>query len=87
MLFFFFFAFVTGPRRSLSLKLSDTRVCAPQIRACFGTTAYFCVMGLCNQGRTLDSFNLVRHSAERYRDTSLIRNSAPLGRPYSRPMP
>jgi len=28
----FFFTLVTGPRRSLSLKLSDTRVYAPQIR-------------------------------------------------------
>ena len=31
-LFFFFFTLVTGPRRSLSLKLSDTKVCEPQIR-------------------------------------------------------
>jgi len=30
--FFFFFTLVTGPRRSLSLQLSDTRVCGPQIR-------------------------------------------------------
>ena len=30
--FFFFFTLVTGPRRSLSLKLSDTRVYEPQIR-------------------------------------------------------
>jgi len=30
--FFFFFTLVTGPSRSLSLKLSDTRVCEPQIR-------------------------------------------------------
>jgi len=29
----FFFTLVTGHRRSLSLKLSDTRVCEPQIRA------------------------------------------------------
>jgi len=29
--FFFFFILVTGPRRSLSLKLSDTRVYEPQI--------------------------------------------------------
>ena len=29
--FFFFFTPVTGPRRSLSLKLSDTRVDAPQM--------------------------------------------------------
>ena len=32
-LFFLFFTLVTGPRRSLCLKLSDTKVCAPQIRA------------------------------------------------------
>ena len=37
-----FFTLVTGPRRSLSLKLSDTRVYEPQIRACLGTTAHFC---------------------------------------------
>ena len=30
--FFFFFTLVTGPRRSLSLKLSDTRVYEPQIQ-------------------------------------------------------
>jgi len=30
-LFFFFCTLVTGPRRSLSLKLSDTRVYEPQI--------------------------------------------------------
>ena len=30
---FFFFTLVTGPRRSLRLKLSDTRVYEPQIRA------------------------------------------------------
>jgi len=29
--FFFFFTLVAGPRRSLSLKLSDTRVYEPQI--------------------------------------------------------
>ena len=39
LLFFFFFTLVTGPRRSLSLKLSDTRVYEPQIRARLGTTA------------------------------------------------
>ena len=33
---------MTGPTRSLSLELSDTRVCAPQIRASLGTTAHFC---------------------------------------------
>ena len=31
--FFFFFTLVTGPRRSVSLKLSDTRVHEPQLRA------------------------------------------------------
>jgi len=35
----FFFKFVTGPRRSLSLQLSDTRVYEPQTRARLGTTA------------------------------------------------
>jgi len=32
LLLFFFFTLVTGPRRSLHLKLSDTRVYEPQIR-------------------------------------------------------
>ena len=36
---FFFIALVTGPRRSLSLQLSDTRVFELQIRARLGTTA------------------------------------------------
>jgi len=40
--FFFFCTLVTGPKRSLSLKLSDTRVYEPQIRARLGTTAHFC---------------------------------------------
>ena len=35
-LLFFFFTLVTGPRRSLSLKLSDTKVYEPQIRASLG---------------------------------------------------
>jgi hypothetical protein len=33
LLFFLFLTLVTGPRRFLSLKLSYTRVCEPQIRA------------------------------------------------------
>ena len=33
----FFFTLVTGPRRSLSLKLGDTRVYEPQIRARLGS--------------------------------------------------
>jgi len=39
VVFFFFFTLVAGPRRSLSLKLNDTRVYEPQIRARLGTTA------------------------------------------------
>ena len=35
---FFVFTLFTGPIRSLSLKLSDTRVYEPQIRARLGTT-------------------------------------------------
>ena len=38
----FFVTLVTGPRRSLILKLSDTRVYEPHIRARPGTTAHFC---------------------------------------------
>jgi len=38
--FFFFFTLVTGRRRSLSLKLSDTRVYEPQIRARLGTSRH-----------------------------------------------
>ena len=37
---FFFFTLFTGPRRSLSLKLRDTRVYEPQMRARLGTTAH-----------------------------------------------
>ena len=39
--FFFVFTLVTGPGRSVSLKLSDTRVHEPQIRAHPVTTAHF----------------------------------------------
>ena len=38
ILFFFVLTLVTGPRRSLIIKLSDTRVYAPQIRARLETT-------------------------------------------------
>ena len=41
LLFFFFFTLFTGPRRSLSLKLSDTRDYEPPIRASLGTTAHY----------------------------------------------
>ena len=36
------FTLVTGPSRSLSLTLSDTRVYEPQIRARLGTAAHYC---------------------------------------------
>ena len=36
-----FFILVIGPRRSLSLKLSDARVYEPHTRARLGTTAHF----------------------------------------------
>ena len=39
---FFFLTLVTGLRRSLSRKLSDTRVHEPHTRARLGTTAHFC---------------------------------------------
>ena len=39
---FLFFTLVTGPSRSLSLKLSDATVYEPQIRARLGTTPHFC---------------------------------------------
>ena len=42
LLLFFFFTIGTGPRRSLSLTLSDIRVYEPQTRARLGTTAHFC---------------------------------------------
>ena len=41
-LLFLFFSLIAGPRRSLRLKLSDTRVYEPQIRARLGTTTRFC---------------------------------------------
>ena len=37
--FFSFFSLITGPERSLSLKLSDTTVYETQIQACLGTAA------------------------------------------------
>ena len=44
----FFFTLVTGPRRSSSLKLSDTRVYGHQIRAHLVTTTYFYKMVVLN---------------------------------------
>ena len=40
--FCFFFTLVAGPRRSLRLKLSDTRVYEPQLRARLGTRSARC---------------------------------------------
>ena len=40
LLLLFFFTLVTGPRRSLSLKRSDTRVYEPQIPAGFGRDSH-----------------------------------------------
>ena len=51
----FFCTLVTGPRRSLSLKLSDTRVYEPQIRARLGTTANFCEVVVLKLSITLRS--------------------------------
>ena len=62
--FFFFFTLVTGPTRSLSLKLSDITVYEPQIRARLGTTAHFCKRGMTGRvfvgvpGRMLDVVDL-----------------------------
>ena len=50
---------VTGPSRSLSLKLSETRVYEPQIRARLGTIARFCrVIVLKSGSRGQDGFEL-----------------------------
>ena len=71
LLLFFFFTLVTGPRRSLSLKLSGARVYEPQIRARLGTTAHFC--------KVLDPETVAEAAAtaSRYRGTSLIRKAPP----------
>ena len=60
--FFFFFTLVTGPRRSLSLKLSDTRVYEPQVRARLGTTPLGCARGQAapDQQAPTSSTSLVR---------------------------
>jgi len=48
--FLLLFTLVTGPGRSLSLKLSDTRVYEPHIRARLGTTSHFCGVVVLNWG-------------------------------------
>ena len=42
LLFFFFFTLVTGPRRSLRLKLRDTNVFEPQMTAVTTPLLYYC---------------------------------------------
>ena len=44
--FFFFSTLVTGPRRSLGLKLGGKRVCEPEIRARLESTARFSIMSI-----------------------------------------
>jgi len=62
-LFFFFITLVTGPRSSLRLKLGDTRVYEPQIRAlgagsagvvCAGDAGRVCRLRHCWRGRPGD---------------------------------
>ena len=53
--FFLFFTLGTGPRRFLSLKLSHTRVCGPQIRTRLSTTAHFCEVVVLTIGGRLSS--------------------------------
>jgi len=50
-----FLTLVAGPRRSLSLKLSDIRVYEPHIRARLGTAAHFAEMRHMFAGVTLHS--------------------------------
>ena len=54
MLLYFFFTHVTGPRRSLSLKLSDTRVYEPQMRARLGTATHLCGSDQASPFRIID---------------------------------
>jgi len=57
---FFFVTLVKGPRRSLSLNLSDTRVYEPQIRARLGTTAHFCEVDVLRLRRTRKQWSITR---------------------------
>jgi len=90
--FLFFFTLVTGRRRSFSLKLSDTRVYAPQIRALLGTASHFCEVVASSHSKlafpglrlVLPPWNLLVQEllrapgehASACRGTSLIRNTA-----------
>jgi len=57
--FFFFFTLVTGPRRSVSLELSDTRVYEPQIRARLGRRGWTCGPGARTLCHTHDFFRIL----------------------------
>ena len=70
----YFFTLVTGPGRSLSLKLSETRVHAPQIRARLVTTAYLCEVGVL----ILRAMTMCRWSARQQRQTPPKSSSASL---------
>ena len=85
--FFFFFTLVSGPRRSLSHKRSDTRVYGTQIRARLGTPLMNPLhdpaggASIAGVGARVE----VNRREEVYRGTLLIKNSLLLG-PYGRPM-
>ena len=46
-LLFFFFTLVIGPRKTVSLMMSDARVYTPQIRARLVTATHFCKVVVC----------------------------------------
>ena len=71
VLFFLFLTLVTGPKRSLSLKLSDTRVYEPSIRARLGTAAHLCEVVV------LKLRTRVRLPPRRRANTAHIRQSRP----------
>ena len=63
------------PRRSLSLKLSDTRVYEPQLRARLGTTAHFCepqpptlAKGWCIGWQTVEAVSSIQYAIDRFRN-------------------
>ena len=86
--FFFFFTLVTGPRRSLSFKLSETSVCDPQMRARLGTTArrichtsqYFATFALDNF-RSIETPKKTKHAQGG--DTRVVSLSLTTPSPFS----
>ena len=69
--FVFFFTLVTGPRRSLSLHLSDTRVYEPQIRARLGTTTHLCEVVVLKL-RAVPGGERDQHGDRRFSSSSLL---------------